>query len=321
MSRYYRIDIADTSGNYQTAYTSFVNGQTDPGALDVLIDVPVYNADAPTGQPYVRIWGIDIKDIGQARNLFNRGIKVYGGMQKGLPLANPAQSGLLASGSIIQSFGNWVGVEQTLDILIRAGGPTPQPNGLQKSPNLVTNWKAGTSIVDAIRTTLSTAYPASAGFTINVRVNHSLVLSHDVAAFHGDLYEFGNYVRDISRDIVGGTTYPGIQIVRKDQTFTVYDNPGNSHDIKFFDMIGQPTWVAPFTIQVMCVMRADISVGDQITLPKAAVKTTAASWQTYNNRSIQQGSFLVSGVRHVGRYRQPQGEAWVTAIDATQTNG
>ena len=37
-------------------------------------------------------------------------------------------------------------------------------------------------------------------------------------------------------------------------------------DIKFTDLIGQPTWVANNIIQTTVVMRGDVKIGDQITV-------------------------------------------------------
>jgi hypothetical protein len=38
--------------------------------------------------------------------------------------------------------------------------------------------------------------------------------------------------------------------------------------IQFTDLIGQPTWIEPNTMQVKTVMRADLQVGSIITMPQ-----------------------------------------------------
>jgi hypothetical protein len=96
MSRYYRIEI-----DGGPTYTSFNNGVTNPAALQVELDIPVapFASPASTGA-FVKIWGIPLDDIRQSKDLRFKGIKVFGGFQKGLPLANPAQAGLLVQGYI-----------------------------------------------------------------------------------------------------------------------------------------------------------------------------------------------------------------------------
>src|ERR1700691_4540020 len=101
--RYYRIVVTETTGNvivppgFQgllggATYTSFVNNQTLPGAWNVELDLPVIDAATSQGFSLARVWGISNAEIAQANNLAGKNIAIYGGMQKGLPLANPAQS-------------------------------------------------------------------------------------------------------------------------------------------------------------------------------------------------------------------------------------
>src|SRR6202012_5056198 len=94
--RFYDIVITDPdTGKQVKRFTSYLNGKTDPGALDIEIDLPVASFAQPMGSSgaFVRIWGISLADIGQASNLNGKRISISGGIQKGLPLANPQQSG------------------------------------------------------------------------------------------------------------------------------------------------------------------------------------------------------------------------------------
>jgi hypothetical protein len=108
--RYYEIKIGG-----KTKYTSHPNGQFDPGALRVELHIPIIASEINV-LAFIRIWGISWKDMIDAKNLNTQTIEVWGGMKKGLPLANPAQAGKLCSGIIAQAFGNWEGVNKTLDI-------------------------------------------------------------------------------------------------------------------------------------------------------------------------------------------------------------
>lgn len=316
--RYYDIKISDpTTGNIVKEYTSIdaVSGSTLPGALNVELDIPIYTFDAPAGSAYLKVWGIGLQDISQSANFNGKIIQVYAGMAKGLPLANPAQAGLIAQGQIFQAFGNWQGVNQTLDFVFY-----PVTGNASAPLNLVINWKAGMQLGDAINATLKTAFPA---LKVTTSISQNLILAHDEPGVHQSLAQFAGYINAVSRAIVGGA-YSGVRMLIRDNAIFVYDGTTTTtpKKIVFTDLIGQPTWIDFATIQLQCVMRADIQVGDYISLPQAQVTTTAQSNSQYRNSLVFQGTFLVSRVRHVGNFRQPDGASWVTVIDAvTATTG
>src|SRR6202012_1802186 len=79
----------------------------DPNALNVKLDIPVAAENAPKAGAYVQIWGIPLSTLLNASQYNNQDISVYGGMQQGLPLANPNQQGLLCRGKILPALGNW----------------------------------------------------------------------------------------------------------------------------------------------------------------------------------------------------------------------
>lgn len=72
---------------------------------------------------FVKVWGIPLSMISQAKNLAFKKIKVYGGFQRALPLANPKQAALLVQGYISQAFGNWQGTDMSLDLIVSPGVP------------------------------------------------------------------------------------------------------------------------------------------------------------------------------------------------------
>src|SRR6185437_5669869 len=121
--RYYKIVITDASGNIlvpnaagtqfsfmppttsgASTWTSFVNGRTLPGALNIELDIPIAGYAEPRGNAWLRVWGIPIQVISYAHNFANMNIAIYAGMQKGLPLAKPQQAGLIIQGQIFQAF-------------------------------------------------------------------------------------------------------------------------------------------------------------------------------------------------------------------------
>jgi hypothetical protein len=310
--RYYDIQITDpSSGKVLKSYTSYVNGATDPGALNVEMDIQVAPFDTPVGGSFVRVWGIPLTDIGQAADLNFKNIAVSGGMQKGLPLANPAQSGLLISGGIQQAFGNWRDVDMTLDLILTTGFA---PAGAA-AVNLTQNWKAGTPLSSAIKTTLATAFPS---YTSDIVISSNLVLAHDEPGFYANLAQYAGYVREVSRSIVGGT-YSGVRISVQKNKFIVRDGTTKTAplQIAFNDLIGQVTWKSPNIVNFTCVMRADIHVDDYVKLPPGQITTTAQSLSQYRQGSVFTGVFQVNNVRHVGNFRAENGDYWVSVFDAS----
>lgn len=69
-------------------------------------------------------------------------------------------------------------------------------------------------------------------------------------------------------------------------------------------------------------MRADLSVNDYVQMPKnllqtpGAVVTTSASQPQARQSSAFNGTFMINSVHHMGNFRQPSGDAWVTVFQA-----
>lgn len=331
--RYYRIVIADpASGKVVTppgfegllggaTYTSYVNGQSLPGAWNVELDIPVIGQATPQGFALARIHGVSLQEIGQANDLNGKNVSVFGGMQKGLPLANPAQSGLLVKGYIFQAFGNWIGTDQTLDLVIAPGSATTTTAGgvgtLEKPKNIVLNWKAGTPLATALDVALQTAFP---GFKRKININAGIVRPNDEVGFFPTLEQLSQYVLATSLDVIKTTGYAGVTITLASDTVTAADGSGGlpaARAISFVDLIGQPTWIEAPNISVKTVMRADLSVWDPITLPKTVITNTAqANSSLVNQRASFQGGFRIVSLRHVGNFRQPSADSWVSVIEA-----
>jgi hypothetical protein len=310
------------AGPMVSTYTSLVGdspslkGSTAPGAQNIELDIPVALLATPAGSAYVRIWGVSLQEIAQANNLNNLTVKVYGGMAKGLPLANPAQSGLLVEGSIQQAFGNWQDVNMTLDLVINAS------YGTASAPaNVVLNWKRGQKLADAIDSALSAAFPA---YKRNINISPNLVLTADAEpGFYQTAAQFAQYLNQVSRSIIGGS-YNGVNVLLTQSTFNVFDGTSQTNPTKlaFTDLIGQPTWIGPNQVHVECVMRADINVGDYVSMPATPlINTTSGALSQYaqiRQGSAFKGTFMVTYMRHVGNYRQPPGNAWITTYDLVQ---
>ncbi|MBV8060463.1 MAG: hypothetical protein JO253_02915 [Alphaproteobacteria bacterium] len=310
--RYYRIRITNQdTGELIKEFTSLNTlGQTIPGALNVEFDIPVFRMAEPAGAAYVKVWGISIQDIGQALDLTNRNIEIYAGMQKGLPLANPKQSGLILQGTIQQAFGNWQAMEQSLDLIVNVIGESASD-----PKNITLNWRKGQALGDAVKATLAIAFPA---YTAQISTTQNLVLNQDEVGYYENITQFADYVKIVSQHIVNDPAYQGVDILVKDKTFIISDGSTakTPKNIEFTDLIGQPTWIAFSSIIFKCVMRADISVGDYIKMPPSPQITTAQSYSQYRDKAAFNGVFVVKEARHMGNFRQPDANSWVTTFEA-----
>lgn len=301
-------------------WDSQLSGKNNPGALLVEWDIPVVTADLPMGAALVRIWGVEPKYISQQVNLKNKNIKVYGGFGPGLPLAKPSQYGLLLSGFIFLPYGNSQGVDQTLDLIVMAGSAagSGQSNTVK---NLSQTWPSGQQMIDAIKQTLTTAYP---GYTVTGSISPNLKSTADAPGTYQNLTQYSQYIRRASQAIMNDPNYQGVSITLQGTTFTVYDGTqsgsSGSSDVKkveFTDLIGQPTWINAPNIQFKVMMRADLKVGDKVSLPKTQVTNTQAAQSSLVNQKVAfQGNFQIQSMRHVGNSRQPDANSWVSIFEA-----
>lgn len=308
------------------SYSSFVGNTVLPNALNVEFDFPnvAYHAvDGGSGQ-FCRIWGVSLQEIAQATQLNGSTISIYGGFKKGLPLENPSQFGLLVQGSIFQAFGNWIGTEQSLDLIL-----TPSTGTYYQTPeysdtgqlNFVLNWLKGMPLSTALAASLATALPLN---TTNIIISPNIVANYDQQHVVGTLKELAEFVFIASKRIIKTPSYPGVQITITGTTINVFDGTtplGAAINIQFNELIGQPTWISFTQIQFKCPLRSDIQLGNYITLPpKIPTILTPQSFASARSASVFQGTFRITDVHHFGNFRQPTAEAWVTVFTAT-TNG
>ena len=309
--RFYEIIFQDSVTGVQIGppITTMPRGKFDPNYLNVELDIPVVEMAIPAGSAFVRIWGISIATIAQGFNFNGVRILVFGGMSKGLPLANSKQQGLLLQGVVQNAFGNWQGTTQTLDMIVQFDGGT-----VEDEKNLVLAWTAGMKLADAIRSTLDVAFP---GYLYKINISENLVLGHDAPGYYQTIGQFANYVKQASQDIIGGD-YQGVSITIRGGTFYVYDGttPTTPTKIAFIDLIGQPTWLSLFQINFKTAMRGDIAVGDYIQMPPGQATLSQKSYSQFKQGSVFTGVFQVDKIRHVGNARQPTADAWVTVFDA-----
>jgi len=298
----------------------------DPNALNIELDATVNDADSFKAAE-VTIWGVSLETISQATQFNNQPFTMSVGMAPGLPLATAQSSeyGKILDGYVYASWGNWVMTDMTLNFVVfpgQAPNPPAQPNAPNPPPkNIVLNWKKGQQLGQVLQQTLQTAYP---GITANINISPQLVAPQDTIHFCGTLEELNKLLRPISHQImVGQQNYPGVGLCMQQGEITVHDGtaPPGAHMIQFIDLVGQPTWIAPSTISVKVVMRGDLKQGDQFTLPPTPVISTFEAQQGLNTPLTFQGTFTINSLRHVGNFRQPSGDAWVTIIEGLLNQG
>lgn len=313
--RFYEIIVYNDDGSQFARWGSLgvSTKQVDPGALEVEIDIPLSTYDSvggQNGQGAVKIYGIGLQVISQSHQFAEKTISVALGMSKGLPLAVPAQQGVPIKGTIYQGFGNWSGINQSLDLIFTAA------TGSGQNPsNCVVNWKSGTKLADAIANTLKVAFP---NLKQSIQISSNLVLNHDETGVYQSLDQFASYCYGVSKSIITGNDYQGVKISIANGTITVYDGTtkvNTTKEILFTDLIGQPTWISAGTIQVHTIMRGDIVLGDIVKLPQAQQTFTAASNSQFQNSLTFSGEFIISRVRCVGKYRNPNAENWITVLE------
>jgi hypothetical protein len=238
---------------------------------------------------------------------------------KGLPLANPAQAGTLAEGQIFQSYGNWIGADQYLDIVFFSQSFVPDVGLAFGAP-------AGTRVIDSITQALNASFP---GYTVIPDVTATLTWSAPEAGFYRNLTAFGQYVEERTRHMgiqsTGNPNYKGIFIRLRSASkqIFVYDTSNKNINIAFQDLIGQPTWIGGNEINFKTVMRADIDVGNTITFPQgvqqpfAITAVQAAPGAPASSKTAFQGKFQVNSVHHFANFRQPDSTSWNTTFNVT----
>lgn len=284
-------------------------GANNGAALKIEFDIPYFAYGDPAGLATIKISGVNFGDIRASKNLNGANLKLLGGMSKGLPLANPAQAGLLLAGTVQQCFGNWQGTEASLELIVG-----PRVGTIDKPANLSYAWTKGDTLQDMVTKALGIAFPNS---VITGQFDPRLIATETAPFFYSTLTQFAEFVASTSHAIITDSTYLGAQITATGNGFRLFDGTEKpkAKPISFLDLIGQPTWLDFGTLQFKSVLRADLSVGDMITLPQGTnAINTPNSFTQYRDTLAFQGSFLISNIRHLGDSRQPDANSWVTIV-------
>lgn len=298
--------------------TSYPNGKYDPTALNVIFDIPVGVADLPLHQPAIIIEGVSLEDLTNAQQ-YAAGVKagqregganltLKGGMGAGLPLNNPAQIGRLTDGAVFLSWGNWISTDMALSFVV-----IPTIYHHAAPGNFVFNWQKGQDLSDALQQTLSTIFPNVA---IKFQLGETYVAPRTDIHFCASFAQLSTHIYQLTGAV--RMRYQAGEIL-------IFDGGAASETVHlaFADFVGQPTWIDRNVVQAKLVMRGDITVGRKIKfpaqyegLPGFEQIQQAAYPNFYKYKSAIQGEFFVSQMRHIGNFRDPDGDAWVTIVNA-----
>jgi hypothetical protein len=231
------------------------------------------------------------------------------------------------------------------------GGGIP---GLTQPLNLVHNLLPNMPLSQAIRETLTRAFPKA---KILIGISPGLKLNHQDAGMYQNMKQYGAFLQNLSQSILGVKNYPGIKMSAHGNSIRVTDfttpmtdsgnpaditagsqvappQPGLSgatsgKDIAVADLLGQPTWVNINEVHMKCVLRPDILMLDTIALPPNILMGLGSDSNILNPFGASEqrthlsfsGSFQVIHVQHVGAFRSPVGDDWVTNYHCTPVGG
>ncbi|ENA9695560.1 hypothetical protein ABG299_001051 [Salmonella enterica subsp. enterica] len=327
--RYYRLEIikpngstpSDSDGNEIGPFDTTVNPR---GSLHIEFDAYIAGLDTVNGGSMVTIYGLPATMLNQAVQLSGCHLYLYAGFSAGLPLANKDQQGLIISGQILNCYANWLGTNQTMNLIVN---PSPLMNDEGQKRTIPFDGKKGEKLADVLRRSLKAAYP---DYTIKINISDSLVLPEDAPAMpYLNIGQLATVIRDYSLGLLNKAKYSGVRIVLQSKAISVFDNSTESDgaiDILPQELIGQPTWIALNTISFKCPLRGDLHCGDVVHLPEnmtagsLLVQNTESSAAWIRNKINFSGNHRIISVRHIGQYLNKDGNnAWVTVFEAAGT--
>ncbi|MFZ4220796.1 hypothetical protein [Enterobacter ludwigii] len=328
--RYYKINITDKNGKtIEDGHGNkflFDSSKNPAGALHVVFDLPVFSEDVNIGGGSVVIYGLPLSMLNQSVNLWLANITIEAGFMRGLPLATAQpRPGVIIKGQIWSPYGNWEGVNQTLNLVVNPSSSLDE-NGKEIAINF--SGRKGEKLADVLERCLKEAFPQK---TIDIDIHQNLVLSEDMPAVpYNKLSNLAQTIRNNTQRMLNKPGYNGVYIVTQNGGIRVFDNDasGTLLELKAQDLIGQPTWTGFNLVSVKTPLRSDIQVGDRIKLPLTITSGPGAllarsSQQSHTAQRSQvnfSGYYQVMSMRHIGEYHTPTGIAWVTTFEVSPIN-
>ncbi len=198
------------------------------------------------------------------------------------------------------------------------GGGFP---GLTQPLNLIHNLQENMPLASAIQQTLSTAFP---NLKMNINISPKLKLNYQDAGVYQNMEQYAAYILNLSRSILGAKNYLGVHIGVHNDTAYIWDGSGASGptDIRGIDLIGQPTWIEYNKIEIKVVMRANLILGQIVTIPKGTLINTGPGAVLGGSPASEQMVRVtmeglpvrITKITHIGDFRNPDGNYWCTVI-------
>ncbi|HAT7488681.1 TPA: hypothetical protein QCH64_003588 [Enterobacter asburiae] len=325
--KYYKLEITDKDGNTPldgagNPIGPFDSSLTPGSALHIEFDALITGYDVVSSGTNIAIYGVPVTMLRESTQLAGCQIDLTAGFTVGLPLANPGQAGLILSGQIYNPYANWLGTHQSLNFIVN---PSPLLNDKGQAASITLDGKKGENLKDVLTRALTAAYP---GFTLDISISDQLVLAEDGVGVYTRLTQLAATLRSQSFSILNRDDYTGVQMVMQNKTIRVFDNTqaaGGGIQILPSELAGQPTWIGPVSVSFKCPMRADLRCGDTVKLPENIISGPGALLAVNNERSYSSlreqvnfsGNFLITSVRHVGDFLNPDNDnSWVTIYEA-----
>lgn len=325
--KYYKLEITDKDGNTPldgagNPIGPFDSSLTPGSALHIEFDALITGYDVVSSGTNIAIYGVPVTMLRESTQLAGCQIDLTAGFTAGLPLANPGQAGLILSGQIYNPYANWLGTHQSLNFIVN---PSPLLNDKGQAASITLDGKKGENLKDVLTRALTAAYP---GFTLDISISDQLVLAEDGVGVYTRLTQLAATLRSQSFSILNRDDYTGVQMVMQNKTIRVFDNTqaaGGGIQILPAELAGQPTWIGPVSVSFKCPMRADLRCGDTVKLPENIISGPGALLAVNNERSYSSlreqvnfsGNFLITSVRHVGDFLNPDNDnSWVTIYEA-----
>ncbi|WP_237929982.1 hypothetical protein [Buttiauxella sp. S19-1] len=326
--KYYRLEITDKNGNPPldssgNAIGPFNTKDTPGRGLHIEFDALITGYDVINSGTMIAIYGLPISMLRQSVQLAGYQLNLEAGFSEGLPLANPLQQGNIISGQIYNPYANWIGTNQSLNLIVN---PSPLLNDKGQALSITLDGKKGEKLSDVLRRALQVSFP---DFTLDISISDKLILAEAGVGVYNRIGQLAATMRSQSFAMINSESYTGVQMVMQNKFIRVFDNTSADSDgaiqILPYELAGQPTWIGPVSVSFKCPMRGDLRCGDSIELPTNIISGPSSLLSVNNERSYAMlrntvnfsGKFLITSVRHVGQYLNPDNSnSWVTIFEA-----
>lgn len=309
------------------------SGANLAGALEVVFDIEVGTFDMMNPDSSIKIMNPPLAVFQNASAYQGMQCEIYGGFASfngsGLPLSKPQQSGLLARGLVVISYGSYVGADMSLDIVLSAPLSSTTNNLANDDKRNKFNfiWNKDKSLEDALKET----FEPNGITNIKVNLQSPIDLQDNVIAIRSnDIRSFARQFRSSTQSIMQTTDKPtyigGLGVWQPDpNTLEVIDYRKQIKDIQIAqeDIIGQPTMAftkGMLSVQSVHPLRADIVLANNtITLNAPSDRFTLNQGQSLfpvKPLLLSNQKLIVQKIRHVGKFRDPSHQSWCTIIES-----